>query len=200
MLRVLAPKAEPKRWISVTATPWSASPVSPMPSSRWPVTTRSTTCSTGVTNSDCAASSNRNRCTKCWRGDSRHACPGLQGPDHAAIHTGTLAKRIDVHADSGRGKGNQTAHGQGKDSRGRRTVNGGWVNFDTHGDDGGRSISYEKGRNVSSGDGSLVAEFTGNHGWYRRNRGQLDRNSCSEHAASTPTSSRFNDLMCGVLS
>ena len=51
-------------------------------------------------------------------------------------------------------------------------VEGGEVNFDTHGDAPGKSISYEKGRAVSSDAGVLEAAFTGNHGWYWRNRGQ----------------------------
>ncbi|MDH5709853.1 MAG: transmembrane anchor protein [Hylemonella sp.] len=50
----------------------------------------------------------------------------------------------------------------------------GVVNFDTHGDGGGRSISYERGRGVSADEGELVAAFTGNHGWFWRNRGQAD--------------------------
>jgi len=54
------------------------------------------------------------------------------------------------------------------------TVQGGVVNFDTHGDAPGRSISYEKGRSVGSDEGELVAAFTGNHGWFWRNRGQAD--------------------------
>lgn len=53
-------------------------------------------------------------------------------------------------------------------------VQGGVVNYDTHGDGGGRSISYEKGRAVPADDGELVAAFTGNHGWFWRNRGQAD--------------------------
>ncbi len=53
-------------------------------------------------------------------------------------------------------------------------VEGGMVNFDTHGDGGGRSITYEKGRGVPQDGGELVAAFTGNHGWYWRNRGQAD--------------------------
>lgn len=53
-------------------------------------------------------------------------------------------------------------------------VDGGSVNYDTHGDGGGRSISYEKGRSVPADEGGLVAAFTGNHGWYWRNRGQAD--------------------------
>jgi hypothetical protein len=54
------------------------------------------------------------------------------------------------------------------------SVQGGVVNFDTHGDGAGRYISYEKGRGVASDDGELIAAFTGNHGWFWRNRGQAD--------------------------
>ena len=50
-------------------------------------------------------------------------------------------------------------------------VTGGNVNFDLHGDGGGRNISYEKGRGVSSAKGVLEASFDGNHGWFWRNRG-----------------------------
>lgn len=52
------------------------------------------------------------------------------------------------------------------------SVQGGVVNFDAHGDGGGRSISYEKGRSVPADEGDLVAAFTGNHGWFWRNRGE----------------------------
>ncbi len=52
--------------------------------------------------------------------------------------------------------------------------NGGPVNFDTHGDGGGRSISYEKGRGVPQDEGELQAAFTGNHGWFFRNRNDND--------------------------
>ncbi|MDR7097330.1 MULTISPECIES: transmembrane anchor protein [Hydrogenophaga] len=53
-------------------------------------------------------------------------------------------------------------------------VEGGAVNFDTHGDAPGKSISYEKGRGVATDEGVLEAAFTGNHGWFWRNRGQAD--------------------------
>lgn len=52
--------------------------------------------------------------------------------------------------------------------------NGGPVNYDTHGDGGGRSISYEKGRGVDSDSGELTASFDGNHGWFFRNRNSAD--------------------------
>ena len=51
-------------------------------------------------------------------------------------------------------------------------ANGGVVNYDTHGDGGGKSISYEKGRGVQKNEGVLTAAFTGNHGWFWRNRSQ----------------------------
>lgn len=51
---------------------------------------------------------------------------------------------------------------------------GGPVNFDAHGDGGGRSISYEKGRGVAEDEGELQAVFSGNHGWFFRNRTSND--------------------------
>ena len=45
------------------------------------------------------------------------------------------------------------------------------VNFDLHGDGSGHEISYEKGRAVPEAAGELTAAFTGNHGWFWRNRG-----------------------------
>ena len=53
-------------------------------------------------------------------------------------------------------------------------VTGGDVNFDTHGDAPGQAISYEKGRGIAANEGVLEAAFTGNHGWFWRNRGQSD--------------------------
>ena len=50
------------------------------------------------------------------------------------------------------------------------TANGGVVNFDLHGDGGGEKISYEAARAVPQASGELVAAFTGNHGWFWRNR------------------------------
>lgn len=54
------------------------------------------------------------------------------------------------------------------------TANGAVVNFDTHGDGGGDSISYEKGRGVAKDEGVLEAAFDGNHGWFWRNRTGAD--------------------------
>lgn len=51
---------------------------------------------------------------------------------------------------------------------------GGPVNYDTHGNGSGQSISYEKGRGVPAQEGELIAAFTGKHGWFFRNRNKQD--------------------------
>ena len=58
----------------------------------------------------------------------------------------------------------------GQTARFAWTANGGVVNFDLHGDGGGQKISYEQGRAVPEMAGELTAAFTGNHGWFWRNR------------------------------
>jgi hypothetical protein len=50
------------------------------------------------------------------------------------------------------------------------TANGAVVNYDTHGDGSGQKVSYEQGRGVPEQEGELTAAFTGNHGWFWRNR------------------------------
>lgn len=52
------------------------------------------------------------------------------------------------------------------------TANGGVVNFDLHGDGSGQETSYEQGRAVPEASGDLTAAFTGNHGWFWRNRSE----------------------------
>jgi hypothetical protein len=59
---------------------------------------------------------------------------------------------------------------EGQIARFAWTANGGVVNYDTHADGGRQSISYEQGRAVPEQAGELVAAFTGNHGWFWRNR------------------------------
>ena len=59
---------------------------------------------------------------------------------------------------------------EGQVARFAWTANGGVVNYDTHADGGGQSISYEQGRAVPEQAGELVAAFAGNHGWFWRNR------------------------------
>jgi len=53
------------------------------------------------------------------------------------------------------------------------TVDGGVVNYDTHGDQTGLSYhGYAKGTAQASDEGVLVAAFDGMHGWFWRNRGR----------------------------
>jgi hypothetical protein len=59
---------------------------------------------------------------------------------------------------------------EGQVARFEWTANGSVVNFDLHGDGGGQNISYEQGRAVPGAAGDLTAAFTGNHGWFWRNR------------------------------
>ena len=52
----------------------------------------------------------------------------------------------------------------------RMSVDGGRVNFDLHAHGGGKSITYEKGRGSNGSEGKIVAAFSGDHGWFWRNR------------------------------
>ena len=58
------------------------------------------------------------------------------------------------------------------------SVAGGVVNFDMHGDSTNAPkdwfVSYRKAQGVAADSGDLVAAFTGNHGWFWRNRGTRD--------------------------
>ena len=51
---------------------------------------------------------------------------------------------------------------------------GGRINFDLHAHGGGQSVTYEKGRGKTEGDGSITAPFPGEHGWFWRNRDKQD--------------------------
>jgi hypothetical protein len=59
---------------------------------------------------------------------------------------------------------------KGEVARFEWSANGSVVNYDTHGDGSGQNISYEQGRAVPEQTGELMAAFTGNHGWFWRNR------------------------------
>lgn len=59
---------------------------------------------------------------------------------------------------------------EGQTARFEWTANGAVLNYDTHGDGGGQNVSYEQGRGMPEQAGRLTAAFTGNHGWFWRNR------------------------------
>lgn len=96
----------------------------------------------------------------------------LKGPAEAAAPKIEWRDEIPLTLTPGEGTEIKLKMAQGAKAQYAWLVEGGEVNFDTHGDAPGKSISYEKGRGVSSDAGVLEAAFTGNHGWYWRNRGQ----------------------------
>lgn len=104
------------------------------------------------------------------------ASPQAQAPAPIAKTSGTAPWRDEMSLTLTPGEGAEIKlrMQEGDKAEYSWVVEGGTVNFDTHGDGGGRSISYEKGRGVPADDGELVAAFTGNHGWYWRNRGQAN--------------------------
>ena len=85
--------AEPKRWMSVTAPPWPSSALSPARSSRCRVSTRCTTCSTGVTSPGCDASRSattvpRDRSRIAFRGRAwRFPRSALRRPRTRGLHS-----------------------------------------------------------------------------------------------------------------
>jgi len=50
-------------------------------------------------------------------------------------------------------------------------VDGGTVNYDTHGEGAGSEVSYSNGRGVAADEGTITAAVDGDHGWFWRNRG-----------------------------
>lgn len=103
--------------------------------------------------------------------------PGLQSTDEPApAATGEVrSDEISVTLAPGEGAEVKLTMAEGARTRFEWTVSGGGVvNYDLHGDGGGNSISYEQGRGVPSDSGELEAAFTGNHGWFWRNRGRTD--------------------------
>ena len=94
----------------------------------------------------------------------------------AAPPTGpeTRSDEISVTLSPGQGTEIKLVMDKGAQARFEWTANGGLLNYDTHGDGGGQSISYEKGRGVPGDEGLLVAAFDGNHGWFWRNRTKQD--------------------------
>ncbi len=102
------------------------------------------------------------------------AAPPTPAPVTEAAQPAPWRDEMSVTLTPGEGAEIKLRMQAGEKAEYRWVVEGGAVNFDTHGDGGGRSISYEKGRGVPEDEGELVAAFTGNHGWYWRNRGQTN--------------------------
>lgn len=50
------------------------------------------------------------------------------------------------------------------------TSEGGRINYDLHAHAGDQTVTYDKGRGETAGEGSFETPFAGNHGWFWRNR------------------------------
>ncbi len=90
----------------------------------------------------------------------------------AAVAAATSDWRDEVSYTLAPGEGIEVklAMQEGQTARFYWTANGAVVNYDTHGDGSGQRVSYEQGRGVPEQEGELTAAFTGNHGWFWRNR------------------------------
>lgn len=99
-----------------------------------------------------------------------------QAPSPAAVAPAEWRDEMQITLAPGQGSEVKLSMKSGEQAEFSWIAEGGAVNFDTHGDGGGQSISYEKGRSVPSDEGVLEAAFDGNHGWFWRNRGDSDVN------------------------
>jgi hypothetical protein len=96
------------------------------------------------------------------------------GAAHAETGVSEWTDEYNVTLTSGEGIEVKLVMEVGAEVEFRWVAEGGVVNFDLHGDGGGENISYEKGRAVPGAEGVLTAAFTGNHGWFWRNRDGQD--------------------------
>ncbi len=99
------------------------------------------------------------------------ASGGAEAPPGTGVPSGS-AKRDEISHTLAPGEGVEIklAMDEGAVAEFEWSANGAVLNHDTHGDGGGESVMYERGRGVPGQEGELVAEFTGNHGWFWRNR------------------------------
>ncbi len=89
--------------------------------------------------------------------------PATNGDTRSDVTTITLAP--------GEGAEIKVAMTDGAQTEFDWSVEGGHVNYDTHADAPGISYhGYGKGRESTGENGTLVAAFDGNHGWFWRNR------------------------------
>ena len=112
------------------------------------------------------------------RGEGPREALSAESPSEAAAEAApapeTWRDEISITLSPGQGTEVKLVMEAGAEARFEWSANGGLLNYDTHGDGGGKSISYEKGRGVPGDEGVLVAAFDGNHGWFWRNRTDKD--------------------------
>lgn len=102
------------------------------------------------------------------------AVPEAEEPAPAPVAEPQWRDEVQIVLTPGEGTEYKLTMKEGAVARYSWASEGGPVNFDTHGDGSGQSISYEKGRGVPEDEGELEAAFTGNHGWFFRNRNDND--------------------------
>ncbi|SEB96174.1 hypothetical protein SAMN05216452_3839 [Nitratireductor aquibiodomus] len=100
--------------------------------------------------------------------------PAAQTQQQATTPTSEWRDELSFVLTPGQGVEVKLVMNEGERARFFWTANGANVNYDTHGDGGGKSVSYEQGRGVPEQAGVLEAAFTGNHGWFWRNRTNRD--------------------------
>lgn len=96
--------------------------------------------------------------------------------DASSRLAGTRSDTMSLTLKPGQGAEIKLKMGQGAVAQFRWQAQGGVVNFDAHGESTSpnRSLSYKKGKQAVSDEGSLEAAFTGQHGWYWKNIGKSD--------------------------
>ncbi|MFG1404302.1 transmembrane anchor protein [Xanthobacter sediminis] len=98
----------------------------------------------------------------------------LIGPAAAETTPARRSDEMSITLKPGEGAEVKMVMAQGAKVNFSWTVNGAVVNYDLHGDGGGKEASYQKGRGVPGAEGVLEAAFDGNHGWFWRKRGTAD--------------------------
>lgn len=101
--------------------------------------------------------------------------PATVADTSVADSAATRTDEMSVTLTPGEGTEIKLAMNEGARVRYSWSSAGGVVNYDLHGDSENPPRSYhgyEKASGVGSDDGVLEAAFTGNHGWFWRNRGR----------------------------
>lgn len=96
------------------------------------------------------------------------------GAAHAQTNASEWTEQYSVTLKPGQGIEVKLAMKKGAKVEFLWAADNGVLNYDLHGDGGGQFKSYKKGRAVERAESTLMAEFTGNHGWFWRNRDKQD--------------------------
>lgn len=117
--------------------------------------------------------------------------PASAGPVEAAVTDAAVPvwrDEVSYTLDPGEGGEVKLVPEAGQVARFIWTANRGVVNFDQHGGGSGQEISHEQSRAVAEASGDLTAAFSGNHGWFWRNRRDASAPSRCGRAGTTATS------------